>query len=215
MAKLIKQIHDLINLATDKGITDYHSPSQIDNAVDGGQVLLFRQLVKDYPRNKRIRNDLLPFEILASVTVTAKIGPLPTDFEQEIEAYYTLNGVEYPIELIESGTFRTRVLDTVAPPSATYPIATINYDAGKKIEVSPQISPVKLRYWKLPTKPVYMTSTNNGQMVYDDTNTVDVLWSRGMHDILVENTFKTLGLNLREMAIIQAGLKPMPKEATI
>lgn len=213
--KLIKQIHDLINLATDKGVTDYHAPSQIDDAIDQGQMLLYRQLVKDYPKNKRVRNDLLPFEKVASIIITARVGDVPVDHEQEIEGYYTANGIDYPFTFIESGSFRKRISDVVSPPTATDPIATINYNAGKKIEVYPQVSPVTFRYWILPPKPFYATITSLTTQVYHDVNSVDVLWSRGMHDMIVENTFKILGLNLHEVQLISAGLKPQPKEASI
>lgn len=213
--KLIKQIHDLINLATDKGVTDYLSMSQIDDATDQGQQLLFRQLVKDYPKNKRVRNDLLPFEKVASIVITAKIGDLPADHEQEIEAYYASGGIEYPFTFIESGSFRRRVNDVVSPPTATDPIATINYNTGKKLEVYPQVSPVTFRYWILPPKPFYATISVLGTgQIYDDVNSVDLLWSRGMQDIIMENTFKLLGLNLREVMLLQSGLK-QPKETTI
>lgn len=215
MAKLIKQIHDLIDLATDKGVTDYFSRPQLDNAIDQGQMILYRQLVKDFAKNKRVRNDLLPFEVVASVTITAGIGSLPSDFEDEIEAYYTTGGIDYPVSIKESGFYRKRIRDVVSPPSATDPIATINLNTTKKIEVSPTLTPITLRYWKLPTKPTYATTTVNSQIVYDDTASVDVLWSRALHDIIMENTFKVLGLNLREMAVLQAGLKAFPKEATL
>lgn len=215
MAKLIQQIHDLINLAIDKGVTDYISPENIDNAIDAGQMVLYRLLVREFVKNKRVRNDLLPFEKLASVTITAKVGPLPADFEHEIEMFYTSGGVDYPITVLESAFYRTAIRDVVAPPTVTDPIATFNNNAGKKIEVYPQISPVNLRYWILPPKPAYVTTTSLGQLVYDDTNSIDVLWSRGVHDILMENTFKPLGLNLREIQVMQAGMKPFPKEATL
>lgn len=215
MAKLIQQIHDLINLAIDKGVTDYISPEDIDNAIDAGQMVLYRLLVKEFVKNKRVRNDLLPFEKFASVTITAKVGSLPVDFENEIEAYYTAAGVDYPIMIHESGFFRIAVRDVVAPPSLEDPIATINYNAGKKIEVAPQLSPITLHYWILPPKPSYVTVDNLGQLVFDEVNSIDVLWSRGLHDILMENTLKPLGLNLRELQVMQAGMKPFPKEATI
>lgn len=215
MAKLIQQIHDLINLAIDKGVTDYISPENIDNAIDAGQMTLFRLLVKDFAKNKRVRNDLLPFEKLANINIFTKVGSLPSDFEQEIEIFYTAAGVDYPVNVKESAFFRKAIRDVVSPPTVTDPIATINNNAGKKIEVYPQITPINLRYWILPPKPAYVTIISGGLLIYDETTSIDVLWSRGLHDILVENTFKILGLNLREVAIVQAGMKPFVKESTI
>ncbi len=181
MAKLIRQIHDLITLATNKGIIDYYSTTQVDDAVDQGQMLLFRKLLAKFPKDKRVRNLLLPFEIKANVTITSKIGSLPSDFEHEIEAWYTASSIDYPVTLVESGFFKRRIRDVVDPPSATNVFASIYYDTSKKIEVSPQVTPITLLYFMRPTKPVYAavlthtftvtsanattgaTYTNNGQ----------------------------------------------------
>lgn len=214
--KLIKEIHDLINLAIDKGVTDYIPAPDIDNAVDQGQILLYRQLVKDFAINKRIRNDLLGFEKLATVTMAAGIGVIPGDFENEIEVFYTSDGKDYSISIKESGFYRRRLLDVVSPPDLLNPMATINNNAGRRIEVAPStIASINLRYWILPVKPFYAETTVLGQRVYDDGSSVDVGFTRGMLDILIENTLKILGLNLREFIIAQAGQAPQPKVATL
>jgi hypothetical protein len=158
MAKLIKSIHDLITLATNKGIAGYYSDTQVDDAIDQGQMLLFRQLLQKFPRDKRVRNDLLPFEVKANVTITSKIGSLPSDFEHEIEAWYTAASVDYPVQFVESGFYKTRIRDVVDPPSSTNIFGSIYYDSGKKIEVSSQLTPIVLLYFKRPTKPVFATT---------------------------------------------------------
>jgi len=142
MAKLVYQIHNLITLATNKGIAGYYSDTQVDDAIDQGQMLLFRQLLQKFPRDKRVRNDLLPFEVRASVTIASKIGSLPSDFEHEIETWYTASSVDYPVKLVEPGFYRTRLRDVVDPPSATNLFATIYNDTTKKIEVSNQVTPL-------------------------------------------------------------------------
>jgi len=157
MAKLIYQIHSLITLATNKGIAGYYSDTQVDDAIDQGQMLLFRQLLQKFPRDKRVRNDLLPFEVRANVTITSKIGSLPDDFEHEIEAWYTASSVDYPIKLVEPGFYRTRIRDVVDPPSTTNLFGSIYYDTGRKIEISSNVTPVVLNYFKRPTKPVFVT----------------------------------------------------------
>jgi hypothetical protein len=228
MSKLVKQIHDLISLAIDKGYTQYISDSQIDDAIDQAQMVLFRQLVKQFPRDKRVRNDLMPFEVQEDITITSKVGSLPSAFEHEIEFWSTggatgATAPKYPVTLAESGFYRRRVLDVVDPPSATNLFATI-YNAatgpsGPKIpsiEVSNQVSPVKCVYFKRPTKPVYgVTGPTNGQYIYDDTVTTDVDWSPTMHDFLVEKSLAILGLNMRDGAVMRAGQAAEPKEATL
>lgn len=215
MAKLIKQIHDLVNLAIDKGVTDYIPNSKIDDAIDQGQMGLFRELLREHPRTKRVRNYLLPFEAKQSVSITTLVGNLDAAFEQEIECYVTVSGKNYPVKIVESGFYRRRVLDVVDPPSTTNLIATIYNDSGYKIEVSNQVSPIILRYFRRPVKPFYATSEVMSQLVYDDATSVDVEWSDLVHDILMERTFKVLGLNLREIQVMQAGQEIIPKEASL
>lgn len=215
MAKLVKQIHDLIDLAINKGLTGYISDSQKDDAIDLGQMMLFRQLLAQFPKNKRVRNDLLPFEVKAPVTISSSIGSLPSDFEQEIEAWITVSSVNYPVTFVESGFFRRRVLDKVDPPSATNVFATVYNDSGKKIELSSHVTPLQLLYFKRPTKPLFATTLSGGQYIYDDAGSTDVLWSATLHDILVENTLSVLGLNMRDFQVIRAGQKSEPKELSL
>lgn len=215
MAKLVKQICDLIDLATDKGVTNYHPRDQQCNAIDQGQMELFRELLKEFPKTSRTRNWLLPFEKVASITITAKVGPLPADFQQDIEYYVTVSGVKYPVLIKESGFFRKRVLDPVDPPSTTNLMAMIYNDSGKKIELSNDITPVIISYWARPVKPVYVTDEVDGELIYNDTTSTDVQWSEMLLDILVEKTFRILGINLREFMLAQAGAKEEPKIATL
>lgn len=215
MAKLIKQIYDLVQLATDKGITTYHSNEQIMDCVHQGQMELWRQLVKMYPKDKRVRNDLLPFEVLAPITMTAGIGDIPADFEQEIEAYVTVSSITYPVLFKEAGMFRRRLIDPIDPPSTTNAFARIYNNGGRKIQVAPHITPVQLSYWKKPTKPIFGTTLTSGQYVYDDGTSTDVLWSDTMHDIIVRNALALLGLNMRDGQVQAAGRPTEPKEATL
>jgi len=215
MPKLIKQVHDLVNLAIDKGVTDYIPNSDIDDAIDQGQMGLFRELLREHPKTKRSRNYLLPFEEKESITITTLVGSIGATFEHEIEGWVTVNSVNYPIKFIESGFYRRRVLDKVDPPSTTNLFATIYNDSGIKIEVSNQVSPIILRYFKRPVKPVYATIEVDSQIVYDDATSTDVEWSDLVHDIIMERTFKILGLNLREFQVMQAGQEMMPKEASL
>jgi len=213
--KLIYQIHSLITLATNKGIAGYYSDTQVDDAIDRGQMRLFRDLLKEFPKDKRVRNNLLPFEVRASITITSKIGSLPSDFEHEIEAWYTASSVDYPIQIVEPGFYRTRIRDVVDPPSTTNLFGSIYYDTTRKIEISSNVTPITLNYFKKPTKPVFATTLSSGQYIYDDAGSTDVLWSSTMHDILEEYTWDILGLNIRDLNVMRAGQKSKPNEMTL
>lgn len=215
MAYLIKSIHDLVDLAIDQGITTYWSRTQIDDAVDAGQMTLFRQILKEFPKTKIIRNEILAFQAATNVTVTGSIGSLPSDFEHEIEAYIVATGsIKYPVKFIDQGFFRRRVLDPVDPPGATNVFGMINYNSGKKIELSSQVTPLVLSYFKRPTKPVYGTTLSSSQYIYSESVSTDLLWSNTFYDLLVEKTLPYLGLGMKDGAIINTTRNPIPKEAS-
>ena len=216
MATLIKQIHDLIGLAIDKGYTNYITASQIDDVVDSAQMELFRQLLRQYPKDSRTREHLLPFQVRnTSITVSAKVASLPTACEYPIEFWRTATGVDYPIEIVESGAFRRRLRDVVDPPSETNLIGHVYYDSAKKIELSNQVTPIAMTYFKRPPKPAYGTTAVNGQYVYDETTTTDVSWSPMVHDILIQKSLAPLGLNMRDGQVQRAGQPTEPKEGTL
>jgi hypothetical protein len=119
---------------------------------------LFRPLIKEFAKTKIIRNELLPFQVRASVIIASSIGSLPADFEHEIDAWVTVNSITYEVRLLESGMFRRRLRDPIDVPSTTDLIANIYFDSTRKIEVSNDITPLVLNYFKRPVKPVYATA---------------------------------------------------------
>jgi hypothetical protein len=216
MAKLIKQIYDLVNLATDKGITGYHSDSQIMDAIHEGQMVLWRQLVKQFPKDKRVRNDLLPFEVRATITLTSGIGDIPTNYEHEIEGWVVTDSVKRRVTFVEEGFFMERILDPVDTPSTTNPFVNIYFDTARKIEIAPStITSMTLVYFKKPIKPVFSTIESGGSYIYDDATSTDVEWSETLYDILIEKALLPLGLNMRDGQVQTVGRPVEPKEATL
>jgi len=212
MSKLIKQIHDLVELAIDQGLSVFISHAQIDDAIDQTQMGLYRPLIKEFAKTKIIRNELLPFQKRGNVTIASKVGDLPTDFEHEIDAWVTVDSVKYECRLFESGMFTRRLRDPIDVPSTTNLIGNIYFDTERRIEISNQITPLVLNYFKRPVKPFYATVLSSGQYIYDDAGSTDVEWSHIMHDILVEKTLAILGLNIRNGQVERAGQGMEPKE---
>ncbi len=215
MSFFIKQLHDAIDLATDQGISNYWTRAQIDDAVDQAQMGLFRLILKEFAETRTIRNELLPFQKVASVTIASQIGDLPADFEHEIEWYVTVSSIKYPIKIIELGTYRKRILDPIDPPTSTNVFGQIYNNSGKKIEISSQITPITLHYFKRPVKPVYGTTMVDGQETYNEGTSTDLEWSEVMYDILLEKSLPLLGLGMKDGMIFNATRGPMTKEQTV
>jgi len=211
MPFFIKQIHDLVDVAIDNGISQYWNRTQIDNAIHQAQMSLFREILKEFPKTKYVRNELRPFMTATNITPTGGSASLPSDFEHEIEANAPTGGVKYPVKILEAGMFRRRTLDPVDPPHATNVFARIYSVSGPMMEVSPQVSPVEVAYFKTPPKPVYGTTASTGstpQYSYDETVSTDVLWSHTLFDLLVDRTLPLLGLGMKDGLVIRATQTP-------
>lgn len=210
MAKILKQIHDLVDLAFDQGLTHHWSRAQIDVAVHNAQMGLFRELLREHPRTLRTRNLLLPFQKSAVITLTAGIGDVPADFEHEIEFFVNDSGKRH-IPVIERGYWDNRRRDPIDVPTTAKPICTVYGDAAgvAKVEVYPtSLANIGVLQFIEPRQPSYKTSTNgSGQIVYDDTTTVDVLWSSTVHDILAERALKILGIAINDVQALQVAMQ--------
>src|SRR5690349_13284197 len=103
MAKLIKQIYDLVTLATDKGLTSYWPDTDIMNGIHKAQMGFFRELIDEFSKTKKIRSELTPFQVTASLTITNKIGSLPGNYFQERDATVNYQGADWPVNILEDG----------------------------------------------------------------------------------------------------------------
>lgn len=202
MAKLIKQIHDLVDIATDKGLTNYWSRDQVDAAVYSAVCSIYREHLPDFPKTDRSRNYLMPFLKDENITLTAGVGSIPAGFEKEV--VFHLNDTDKtPVVIVESAQWNERKRDPVEPPSATNPIGhmyKLTTTGSVKIEVAPtSITTIRTVYMETPTMPNYVTTINgDNQEVYDDTNSVDVQHSELLHDIIVERALRLLGVAVKD-----------------
>ena len=214
MSKLIKQIHDLILLATDKGLTAYWSDSQIDDGIHKAQMGFYRELIGEFSKTKKVRNELLPFQKKASITITAKFGSLPADYQHERDCWVTSDGKDWPVTILEDGAFRNRLNDTIVNPTTDFTnlIANISFDTSNKIELSAQITPLVFRYFIAPIKPVYATTISSGTPVYDDAGSTDVKWTDETHDVIVDRSLLIFGLSMRDQQLQRVGSQSIPSE---
>lgn len=214
MAKTIKQIHDLVTIAFDKGKTNYWSHEEIDAAVYAAIMDLFRTLKKEYPKTLHSRNFMLPLQRTATITLTAGIGNIPDGFSHEQQLFVVATGKHIPI--LERGFWDTRKRDPIDVPSTTNPIATIYGDTTgvRKVELYPTTSANPgLLYFQIPTAPSYVTTLNGAsQEVYDDTASVDIEFPATLHDIIFEKALASLGLGLQNGQAVQLSQATINKE---
>jgi len=189
MAKLAKQIYDIISLATDKGVTTYYSDDQVMQAIDFAQMSFFRELVSEFAKTKKVRNELFPFMKRANIAITNNLGPLPSDYLHEMDLWALVGGVNYEIRIFEAGVFRRRLRDPIDVHSTTNLIANIfNDGTAQQLELSDQVTPVVFNYFIRPVKPIYVTTLTYTFTVTSANATVGATYTNNGQTFTVVNT---------------------------
>lgn len=199
----IGQMHDFINLLKNQGQGGYHSPEEIDRALNSGSSDKFGEEKQEFERTQKISGDLANFKKVASVVISAGYGPLPADYDYATGA--TTNA-GLPIDIVPESEWPTRLNDPVAPPIATYPIMAIR----DQIQVEPTLTPIKLYYLRQPVDVEYVYSDSGGDITPNPGASTNSDWPINCHVDIVLRALVYLGVPLSEDVLIK--LKSFKKQ---
>ncbi|MFA5409588.1 MAG: hypothetical protein WC343_12530 [Bacilli bacterium] len=137
--------------------------------------------------------DLRPFKLTATISLTTGVGTLPSTLVYPIAVNGVYNTSLRNIEIISEEEKNYRIGNMVAPPIEDYPISIID----TSIRVWPtNVASIDLTYIKQPTKPVYITSVNatSGLNEYSGSST-EYEWNEHNHPDLFMEIINLLGIS--------------------
>jgi hypothetical protein len=228
--KFVKFLKNQGQFLKNQGQNIYHSPEQIDDAINRASLDLFRQEEKKFERNQIVTDTLGTFkktytptnevtgvydlpvdyvrlaELEGSVDVSEQTLPFEDDWSYcdttiAVDPVVTGN-VFVSIDLVSDGMWGSRKRDKVIPPSADEPIARLRSD---QLEVLPSTVTPIIHYLRKPTKAVwgYTTSVDGRSKIFDAGSSTDLEWSEIMHNEIIEKTMSYLGVALSEPVLAQ------------
>lgn len=207
MAKLVKTIHDRVNLAIKKGLSGYFSPDKIDTEINAESMNLWLKYTPLFEKDADIAAILDPFKRNEEVTLTSGLGTMTAAFQRPT-VVLTEGGVK--IEIVDIGMWADRVNHPLKAPSADYPVCRFQ---NKQITVLPtSLTKAIVHYLKYPTKVVYAYTVVGTRYVYDDTNSIDCEWPEPVHDMIMNRVLENLGINIRELLMIQTSQQNKAQE---
>lgn len=207
MPKFIKTIHDRISFATKKGLTGYHSPEQIDTEVNAESFNLWMKYTPQFEKDATIAAILDPFKAPETVTITAGQGTMVAAFQRPTGVTDS-NGIK--IDIVDIGMWADRINHPLKTPSTSYPVCRFE---NKKIIVRPtSITQAIVYYLKHPTLAVFAYTLAGTRYVYDDANSIDFDWPVQVHDQITERVLANLGINMRELQLVQYSNTEFQKE---
>jgi len=199
MAKLIKEIHDLIDYVGDKGHTAPQRRREIDQAVYEASMSLFNEYLDQYELTSTIHEYLAPFEVLTQFpSASDKVDPNSYKKPDDYVRYTMIQSEDgKKIDVVNNAMWANRKNDPNEGPEDDFPIARLG---STLIDILPESVKPHLWYLKTPIKPEYKTDTEGN---YDDTNSTDVEWNPTLFHKLANRACSKLGINLREQQIVQ------------
>lgn len=201
MPKLIKTIHDRVNQAILKGQTGYFSPDQIDNEVHAEVLNIWRKYVAEFERTRIVNVYLNPF------IKTEDATPNPTDGSVSL-----VNGYHYPVAVrvkatgkqvkeVDQARWDYYINHPIEIPTSDYPICKFE---NKKLHARPvNIGQVTISYIEKPTKAKYAYTIVSDRYVYDDANSVDVVFDEILHDDIMMRVLANLGIAMDKELLIR------------
>jgi hypothetical protein len=219
---LLNKIHQIINFATDKGVTGYHTPGDIDNEIHAVSTDLWQKYWDEYAKTRKVSSFMSPFEV--------KDPSLSVNSEGEATMTKT---IEHPILVVGTGAaseekevhirerdqWQKEINDPVAPPSEDYPICLFGSKDNTvetpvfSLEVRPtSMTEVTVYGLRKPNKPVWTYSIDSsGRRVFDEgatnpngENYQDIEWSELLFNDIRNRVLIVMGINLRELEVAQA-----------
>lgn len=193
----IKDMHDMIDTLKNEGQTGYHTPEEIDRALNNASDDKFNSEKKVFEATGFISDNIRTFKTKATVSLTSGSGALPSDYSYRTGASTTGN---LPVEILSEGEWVNKINDPIDPPSTTRPIMAIR----STIDVLPiTLTSVVLYYLKRPATMVFGYTVTDGENVYNSGTSTNCDFPVDCHVDIVLRACVYLGIPLRDQDLIR------------
>lgn len=190
-------MHDMIDTLKNEGQTGYHTPEEIDRALNNASDDKFNSEKKVFEATGFISDNIRTFKTKATVSLTSGSGALPSDYSYRTGASTTGN---LPVEILSEGEWVNKINDPIDPPSTTRPIMAIR----STIDVLPiTLTSVVLYYLKRPATMVFGYTVTDGENVYNSGTSTNCDFPVDCHVDIVLRACVYLGIPLRDQDLIR------------
>jgi len=215
---MIDELHKMINFLHDKGITGYHPSDKIDAEIGAVSIELWNKYYELYQKTQKIHDFLSPFEVVSeAISIINGKCTIPKALNIEHPTLVMLDD-DTEVSVVSRAQWGKTIKDPVAPPSEQYPKCVFSKkdDSGYLVEWRPRDISAKAFFWglKKPVKPKWgYTITADGIRAYDKSTSTNLEWSELLYPDIRDRVCIKLGINLRELSIVQSLYPERQEEA--
>lgn len=220
---MLNDLHKIINFATNKGVTGYHKPEDIDREIHAVSVELWKEYYKHYALTQELHDYMSPFEEEEIVTPSTDQNNslIASVAMQKVIEHHTLvemSETGRPVDVVDRAFWSTVKIDPVAPPTANYPMCCFAKRTDEKFQVEflpKDIGKVRIVGLRKPIKPVwkYDISTDGRQVFNTDgqyplnSTFQDLEWTELLFNTIRDRMLDNMFINLREFPIKETPLQ--------
>jgi hypothetical protein len=209
----IKEIHNFILLLLNKHNTGYHSPSEIDDALDRAQLWYFNRLygnVEEYqagrpiPRlgygmTSAIHDHLSPFKNTSTTSSNSSgVLSLPSGYAYLI----AVRKDNKAVPLISEDELAIRLDSYIFEPSSTEPVVIISGKGELQFYPKETHNNLEVDYLSRPTAPVFGFTQSGRTITYNSGTSTQMDWNEPALNAIMMRAVQYLGVNLDDQLAI-------------
>jgi hypothetical protein len=224
----IQEIHDFIDLVTDKDQTGYFTHEEKDSVLDRASMWWFNKWSPVYAESAEAFEALSPFKTkLDYETDSGGVYTVSAD-----QKYMRVTGMDvsvldegsevarrWPVEFLREDEIASRLNSQLLAPSNILPIAekraiksgTVGLFTHEFSLYPAQVHAGTLRFLRRPAKPVFSYTQDGEEITYSAEGSTQLEWTEPYINKVIAKALQFLGISLKNPILEQAGIT-LPQE---
>lgn len=206
----LSEVHNVVNFYINKYIGGYYTPSEIDLALDRGQMALFTDFRSQYATSQRIQDALAPFlnvwDFNTSQTVSGYIV-VPSNLSYmtllDIQISFQISNrtVYAGVPVVNKDERANRLNSQLDPVTITSPICEMI--APRYFKLYPTNGYTgSITFFRRPAVPNLSYTTISGRVIVpNDAQSTNLEWPEDCINMVIIKSLSLIGINLSDQDI--------------
>jgi len=204
----LEDIFALLNFYINKFTGSFYTVSELEDALDAGQMALYSDYKPKYATSQLSKEILAPFKETYNFTTQVSGYVIVPDDDYldllDLQIYFLISNrtIYYPIKLINEDERADRLNSQIDPVTVTSPIG--EQTAPKTFRLYPVGAyNGNVTYLRRPVKPVFGYSVISGRViVYNSGTSTQLEWRQTEVPSVIIKALEILGINLTSQEIM-------------
>lgn len=205
----VDKLYNFIVFLKNQGQSRYFTPEEVQDALNRAIMDKYENDYAEFETSQKLSDALSAFKRELDVSKADDRFKFPEKYRHLTDlGCYNTEDEEIEAVMLTDGEFLKKKNSSFLPPTEEYPFyRTASWNESsvyvRGVEAIPDtISKVKMYYLKEPDEAVYAYTMVNDRPVFDEGNSVDPEFPEFVHNHLIVQTLKYLGVPLKDNVLM-------------